>query len=79
MKAATVAALFALMAVPSVAQTAAGEIEMANQRFVQALNKGDAAMIAGMYTEHAMVLPPKAEMIEGRAAIDCPAGLACSP
>ena len=63
MKAAIVAALFALMALPSVAQTAAGEIEMANQRFVQALNKGDAAMIAGMYTERALVLPPTADMI----------------
>jgi uncharacterized protein (TIGR02246 family) len=70
MKAAIVAALFALMASPSTAQTAAGEIEMANQRFVQALNKGDAAMIAGMYTERALVLPPTADMIEGRAAIE---------
>jgi len=69
MKVAIVAALFALMASPSVAQTAAGEIEKAQQQFLQALYKGDAAMIARMYTERAMVLPPKADMIEGREAI----------
>ena len=69
MKVAIVAALFALMASPSVAQTVAGEIEKASQQFVQAVNEGDAAMVARMYTERAMVLPPRAEMIVGREAI----------
>lgn len=69
MKVAIPTALFVLLAAPSVAQTAAGEIESVNQRFVQALNNGDAAMIARMYTEDAMVMPPNAEMIEGRASI----------
>ena len=69
MKLAIVAALFALMASPSVAQTAVGEIEKASQQFVQAVNEGDAAMVARMYSERAMVLPPRAEMIVGREAI----------
>jgi ketosteroid isomerase-like protein len=70
MKAALIAALFALAAAsPSMAQTAAGEIEKANQRFAEAFNKGDAATVGRMYTERAVVLPPEAEMIEGREAI----------
>jgi len=69
MKVAIVAAIFALIVSPSVAQTTAGEIEKAKQQFVQALNEGDAEMVARMYTERAMVLPPEAEMIEGREAI----------
>jgi len=69
MKVAIVAALFALMASPSVAQTAAGEIGKANEQFVQAFNVGDAATIGRTYTERALVLPPNAEMIEGREAI----------
>jgi ketosteroid isomerase-like protein len=31
--------------------------------------RGDAAALAGMYTEDASLLPPGAEMIRGRAAI----------
>jgi uncharacterized protein (TIGR02246 family) len=64
------AALVALAAAsPSIAQTAAGEIEKANAQFAQAFNAGDAAKVAQMYTERATVLPPEAEMIEGREAI----------
>ena len=70
MKAAFVAALLALFASPSMAQPASDEIEKANQQFVQAINKADATMVPRIYTEHAMVLPPKAEMIEGREAIE---------
>jgi len=69
MKAAALAVLFALLASPCVAQSAAGEIAKARQEFVQAINMGDADMVAGMYTERAVVLPPNAEMIEGREAI----------
>lgn len=69
MNLAIVLTAFLLFAVPSVAQTKAGEIEMANRQFVQAVNKGDAAMMARMYTENAVVLPPRAEMVEGREAI----------
>jgi uncharacterized protein (TIGR02246 family) len=59
----------ALTASPSIAQTAAAEIDKANQRFEQAFNKGDAAALAKMYTEQATVLPPDADMVEGREAI----------
>jgi len=64
-----VAALFALAASPGIAQTASGEIEKANQRFMDAFNSGDAATVGRLYTEQAVALPPEAEMIEGREAI----------
>lgn len=70
MKVAVVAALIALLASPCVAQTAAGEIEKAKQQYLEALNEGDAAMLARMSTERAILLPPNAEMIEGRVAIE---------
>ena len=69
MKAAILVALFVVLASPSIAQTTAGDIEKSKQQFVEALNTGDAVMIARMYTERAIVLPPKAEMIQGREAI----------
>jgi uncharacterized protein (TIGR02246 family) len=69
MKIAIAAAFLALLAQPSVAQTAAGEIEKARQQYDQALNMRDAEMVARMYTEHAVVLPPNADMIVGREAI----------
>ena len=70
MKVVAVAALVALLASPCVAQTAAGEIEKAKQQYVEALNEGDAATLARMSTERAILLPPNAEMIEGREAIE---------
>jgi len=69
MRTAFIAALFALVASPGLAQTASGEIEKANQRFMDAFNSGDAATVGRLYTEQAVVLPPEAEMIEGREAI----------
>jgi uncharacterized protein (TIGR02246 family) len=70
MKVAVVAALVVLLASPCVAQTAPGEIEKAKQQYLEALNEGDAAMLARMSTERAILLPPNAEMIEGREAIE---------
>lgn len=70
MKLAVVGALFALLASPCLAQTSAGEIEKATQQYVEALNEGDAAMLARMSTERAILLPPNAEMITGREAIE---------
>ena len=70
MKAAVVAVLVALLASPCIAQTAAGEIEKAKQQYLEALNEGDAAMLARMSTESAILLPPNAEIIEGREAIE---------
>jgi ketosteroid isomerase-like protein len=69
MKAAVVAALVALMASPCVAQTGTDEIKKAEQQFLTAVNEGDAAALARMSTERAILLPPNAEMIEGREAI----------
>ena len=69
MRAAVVAALVALVAPPCVAQTAADEIEKAEQQYLRAVNEGDAAALARMSTERAILLPPNAEMIEGREAI----------
>ncbi len=63
------AAVFALAASPGVAQTVAGDIERANEQLAHAFNEGDAATVARMYTERAMLLPPEADMIEGREAI----------
>lgn len=44
-------------------------IEANNKRFVEALNKGDAAAVASMYAAAAKVLPPNNQMIEGRQNI----------
>jgi ketosteroid isomerase-like protein len=45
------------------------DIDAANAKFVAAFNKGDAAGIGQLYTEHATALPPGAPMAKGRAAI----------
>jgi uncharacterized protein (TIGR02246 family) len=45
------------------------DIDAANQKFVAAFNKGDAAGVAQLYTEQATALPPHAPMAKGRAAI----------
>ena len=42
----------------------------ARRGWAAAFNKGDAAAVAAMYTEDAYVLPPGAELIKGRAAIE---------
>jgi len=70
MKVIVVATLIGLLASPCVAQTAAGEIEKAKQQYIGALNEGDAATLARMSTERAILLPPNAGMIEGREAIE---------
>jgi ketosteroid isomerase-like protein len=69
MKVALVAALVALLALPCVAQTAGG-LENAHRQYLQAINEGDAAMLSRMSTERAILLPPNAEMVEGREAIE---------
>jgi ketosteroid isomerase-like protein len=81
MKVTVVAALVAFLASPCVAETATGEIGKAHQQYLDALNEGDVAMLASMSTEHAVLLPPNAEIIAGREAIEMywrnvfPAGL----
>ncbi len=48
---------------------ARAEIEAVNEEFIAALNGGDAAGIAALYTEDAILLPPNSEMLEGREAV----------
>lgn len=55
--------------VPALAQDKAS-IEKLNNAWTAAFNKGDAAAVAALYTEDAYVLPPGADMVKGRAAIE---------
>jgi ketosteroid isomerase-like protein len=60
------------VATPSVAPAAddvRATIEAAGKQFVADFHKGDAAALAGYYAEDAMVLPPNADFVKGRAAI----------
>jgi uncharacterized protein (TIGR02246 family) len=59
---------FLFAAVPVLAQDRT-TIEKLNETWTAAFNKGDAAAIAGMYTEDAYLLPPGGEMVKGRAGI----------
>ena len=70
MKVTIVAAILALLALPCTAQTAATDVEKVRQHYLEALNEGDAAMLARMSTERAVLLPPNAELVEGRDAIE---------
>ncbi len=46
------------------------EIEAANQEFVAALARGDAAAVAGAYTPNAQMFPANSNLVSGRAAIE---------
>jgi uncharacterized protein (TIGR02246 family) len=46
------------------------EVDAANRRFMEAFERGDAASVAALYTEDAVVLPPDGPMISGRAEIE---------
>jgi uncharacterized protein (TIGR02246 family) len=48
-------------------QAVRSRIEETNARFMVAVNSGDTATVAALYTEDAVVLPPNAEMVRGRA------------
>jgi len=61
--------ILAFRAAPVFAQDKA-TIEKLNDAWAAAFNKGDAAAVAAMYAEDAYVLPPGADMIKGRAAIE---------
>lgn len=49
---------------------ARSDVDALNATFVQALEKGDAALIASLYAPDARVLPPGAERVTGSAAIE---------
>lgn len=55
-------------AVPSYAQDKAAIQKLVDQ-FAEAYNKGDAAAVSQMYTDDAVLLPPGAEMVRGKDAI----------
>lgn len=44
-------------------------LEEGGIKFVEAVNKGDAAAAAALYAEDALLMPPNSEMIKGRSAI----------
>jgi uncharacterized protein (TIGR02246 family) len=44
-------------------------IAAVNRDFMEAYADGDAARIAGLYTENAQLLPPKSDVLSGRTAI----------
>ena len=53
-----------------VAAQSKATIQEAGDKWAQAFNKGDAKALAAMYTEDAYVLPPGANMVHGRSAIE---------
>jgi uncharacterized protein (TIGR02246 family) len=60
---------FILVGGPAAAQSKA-TIQKAGDKWAEAFNKGDAAALASMYSQDAYVLPPGAEMMKGRSAIE---------
>jgi uncharacterized protein (TIGR02246 family) len=54
-------------------QSASGElreaIAAAKEAFLAALNRGDAAALAALYTENGQVLPPNSDFVTGKEAI----------
>jgi uncharacterized protein (TIGR02246 family) len=66
---AILAACLILVAWSAAAQSKA-TIQKADDKWAEAFNTGEAAALAAMYTEDAYVLPPGAEMMKGRRAIE---------
>ena len=56
-------------AVAEAQQSVRKTIEANTKQFIEAINRGDAAAVASMYTADARVLPPNTEITEGRANI----------
>lgn len=50
-------------------QTTTQRIEANAKAFAEALNKGDAASVAGFYATDAKLMPPNSKLVEGRANI----------
>jgi uncharacterized protein (TIGR02246 family) len=51
------------------ASEAKAGIEAANAKFSAAFERGDAAGVAALYTQDAMLFPPDSEIVKGRQAI----------
>lgn len=58
-----------LMSLPAAAETAREAIEKGAEAWPAAFNAGDAAAVAALYSENAMLLPPDATQVQGRQAI----------
>jgi uncharacterized protein (TIGR02246 family) len=56
-------------AAPALGQSKAA-IQKLNDEWTAAFNEGDSAAVAAMYAEDAYVLPPGADIVKGRAAIE---------
>jgi uncharacterized protein (TIGR02246 family) len=69
LRAALIAGCLILSAVPALAHDKA-TIQKLNDAWTAAFNRGDTAAVAAMYAEDAYVLPPGADMVKGRAAIE---------
>jgi ketosteroid isomerase-like protein len=63
-----VSAICLCFSAPAMAQDKA-TIQSLNDKFAQAFNAGDAAAVAALYTDDAVILPPGAEMMKGKNAI----------
>ena len=68
-RAAAIIGCLALGAGPAFGQSKAA-IQKLNDAWTAAFNSGDSATIAAMYAEDAYVLPPGADIVKGRAAIE---------
>lgn len=62
------AGCLAIAAAPAFAQSKA-TIQQLDDAWAAAFNKGDGAAVAAMYTPDATVLPPGANLVQGRKAI----------
>jgi uncharacterized protein (TIGR02246 family) len=70
MKRLVLGAAVVFLAAPALAQSVRSEIEKANAAWTAAFNRGDAAGVAALYTEDAIVLPPGLPIVRGRADIE---------
>ena len=61
--------IVALVSLPAAAEDVRAALEKSSQAWMAAFNAGDAAGIAALYTEDAMLLPPDATQIKGRQAV----------
>lgn len=66
---AILAVCFGLFAAPALGQTKAA-IQKLDDQFAAAVDKGDGAAVAAMYTQDAYVLPAGMPMVKGRAEIE---------
>jgi uncharacterized protein (TIGR02246 family) len=68
-RAAMILGCLAIGTAPAFGQSKA-VIQKLNDEWTAAFNKGDSAAVAAMYAEDAYVLPPGADIVKGRAAIE---------